>query len=509
MALMSLLIDSGNSPELLFGTRDNYHRLVEELRSGNLRKIATGIYTPNLIDSPEAIIRRNYHELLRQFYPNCVLSYKSALQRPEQTGGNLYLTVPTAKTRNSRKFPSLAVHIFPGAGQLPGDYKLADQVFNASLERAYIECMEPSRTLDGHRKGWTDEEAELAMEAFLARNVHAGSKDHILAIRNLGDSLGKSAAAERLVSLIETLLGKHQGKWRLLTQAGRARATGSPLDSTRVDIFRDLAIELTVAPHQEQPSDPYDPQGRDFFESYFSNYIEGTRFLVSEAWDICIHRRITNRPKDAHDVLGTYQQIVDKEWRGKTPKSAEEFLDILRKRHQLLMEKRPEVRPGQFKLANNQAGETVFVSPAMVEGTLKSGFEIIQQATTPFARALLTFFVIAEVHPFDDGNGRVARLCMNAELSAANQSRIVVPTNDRYSYVQCLKALSRGNNTKTFSRVMATLWQVSNSIPVGFDPSKTAWEQRRAFTEDEREMVLPARLLLLDHASDKQAGFKR
>lgn len=46
----------------------------------------------------------------------------------------------------------------------------------------------------------------------------------------------------------------------------------------------------------------------------------------------------------------------------------------------------------------------------------------------PFARAVFLMFLVSEVHPFDDGNGRIARVMMNAELTAARQARIVIPT---------------------------------------------------------------------------------
>ncbi len=36
--------------------------------------------------------------------------------------------------------------------------------------------------------------------------------------------------------------------------------------------------------------------------------------------------------------------------------------------------------------------------------------------------------LVTECHPFDDGNGRAARLMANAELSAAGQVRLVIPT---------------------------------------------------------------------------------
>jgi Fic family protein len=38
-------------------------------------------------------------------------------------------------------------------------------------------------------------------------------------------------------------------------------------------------------------------------------------------------------------------------------------------------------------------------------------------------------FLISEVHPFDDGNGRVARAFMNAELVAAGHCRILIPSD--------------------------------------------------------------------------------
>ena len=36
----------------------------------------------------------------------------------------------------------------------------------------------------------------------------------------------------------------------------------------------------------------------------------------------------------------------------------------------------------------------------------------------PFRRAAFIHFLISEVHPFADGNGRMARVMMNAELVA-------------------------------------------------------------------------------------------
>ena len=79
------------------------------------------------------------------------------------------------------------------------------------------------------------------------------------------------------------------------------------------------------------------------------------------------------------------------------------------------------------------------------------------------ARALLAMFIVAEVHPFADGNGRTVRLVMNAELSALNACRIIVPTLFREEYLDCLRALSRNGDPEPFLSAMQRIlrWTAS------------------------------------------------
>jgi Fic family protein len=58
-------------------------------------------------------------------------------------------------------------------------------------------------------------------------------------------------------------------------------------------------------------------------------------------------------------------------------------------------------------------------------------------------RALFLMLLITEVHPFEDGNGRVARLMMNAELSAIDQFKCMIPTVHRDNYLNGLRGVSR------------------------------------------------------------------
>jgi hypothetical protein len=63
-------------------------------------------------------------------------------------------------------------------------------------------------------------------------------------------------------------------------------------------------------------------------------------------------------------------------------------------------------------------------------------------------------FIVSEVHPFADGNGRTARLAMNAELTVASACRVIVPTLFREEYLDCLRVLSRNAEPKPFIAAM-------------------------------------------------------
>src|SRR5205807_8008083 len=117
-----------------------------------------------------------------------------------------------------------------------------------------------------------------------------------------------------------------------------------------------------------------------FFDAYFSNYIEGTEFEVDEALSIVFENRIPEkRPQDAHDILGTYRLLSDPQEMShsvvKEVDDLEAFLRLLQHRHHVLLAARPEGAPGEFKIQPNRAGNTIFVAPELVRGTLQKGVE--------------------------------------------------------------------------------------------------------------------------------------
>jgi hypothetical protein len=308
------------------------------------------------------------------------------------------------------------------------------------------------------------------------------------------------AAVERVRALLAAASGTYQDT-PIDSERLSARVGGTPYDAARVELFAKAVTELaSLAPRTRPVSGPgSDRRWLPFFEAYFSNYIEGTRFSVEEAYEIAIEGKVpAARPADAHDVSATYRIVNDTQLMTKVTRDAEDLLTILQDRHRVLMAGRPDKRPGQFKEIRNYAGATEFVSPKQLDGTLRAGWEHLSGIVDPFHRAVMMMFVISECHPFDDGNGRVARILTNAELVARGQHRIVIPTSYRNNYLAALNGVTYGNGVAAltsaldFSRrwVAAVDWSDWERCRADLDASN-AFEDPATAEHSGRRLRLP------------------
>lgn len=293
------------------------------------------------------------------------------------------------------------------------------------------------------------------------------------------------------------MLGTRDEK-KLSSAAAKARAKGMPYDAHRLELFTTLygALRrqvLPVRPALERTDEGV--RALAFFESYFSNYIEGTEFVVEEAADIVFRNKpMPTRPADAHDILGTYRIVSNSQEMGRVPGSADELLKLLKARHAVLLGGRPEKNPGSFKETINRAGETVFVAPELVTGTLMKGFEVYRALEDPLARAMYMMLLIAEVHPFADGNGRIARVMMNAELVHGERCRIIIPTVYREDYLLALRALTRSGNTEPYIRTLDRAQEFTASIDFSsYEQALSQLRESNAFLEPhEGRLRVPA-----------------
>lgn len=367
---------------------------------------------------------------------------------------------------------------------------------------ALLENMQPSRGAKG--KCLPRAKVEEILEKIC--RLHGDAELNRLRdeARAIAKDLGLTTEFTSLNQLFSAILGT--GDVKSLDHAvSRARSAQAPYDPDRIELLTRLtgALNADVLPRVQEPSlSPDAWRNRAFFEAYFSNYIEGTEFEVEEARDIVFQQKVSEaRPKDAHDIVGTFELIEDRAEAGLIAGSYDEFIDLLLRRHGVLMSARPEERLGQFKEKPNRAGSTHFVAPDLVRGTLREGFDLSRSLTEGFARALYFMFLVAEVHPFKDRNGRIARIFLNAELTRTGFSRIIVPTVLRDDYMLALKSLSNNALTEPFIRVMAKAQAFTASVDYAdFDACVRELERRNAFKESEE-----ARLIVVS-ASPRAGG---
>ncbi len=73
-------------------------------------------------------------------------------------------------------------------------------------------------------------------------------------------------------------------------------------------------------------------------------------------------------------------------------------------------------------------------------------------------------FMISEIHPLLDGNSRIARVMMNAELVKANQTRIIIPTMCRDDYLGALRRLTRNDDLTAHIRMLSKAQEFSATL---------------------------------------------
>lgn len=418
--------------------------ISDRVHHGELARLATGVYTRDVTSDPAAVTAREWLVIAGRMFPGAVITDRSAV-----TGGPADGVLYLARDGRARdvELPGLRVTARPGAGPLGGDIPLPGGLYQASRGRALAENARPSRSRAGRVRRTLDA-AELG--DWVGRLCQAEGPQRLERYREQADEVaGLVGTPEEAVKVLSQMIGAALGTQQISTssRALTARQKSLPYDQDRVRQFRQLVDSVRLSAPQNRPvTEPRDPRYAylPFFEAYFSNFIEGTEFELDEAVAIVYDgKQVPGRADDSHDLLGTCKVVADLAEMTTLAATSEEFLDLLRSRHATIMGGRPDKRPGFFKEAANRAGGSLFVLPGLVAGTLRAGWEGLAGLDTAFERAVYIMFLVAEVHPFDDGNGRVARVMTNAELASGGQARIIIPRVFRDDYLGGLRLLTR------------------------------------------------------------------
>jgi hypothetical protein len=474
---------------IIFSGGSDAHRkaISRRVSQGELVKIYPGIYTDEINGNLADIVNLNAWEIASHIAPGGTVSHRTGYNPRVTPEGYFFVT---SKSNKKVEMPGVTFVLIKGPAHIEGDKQLGDNnLYQSQFERMLIENLQRER---GIKKRLSKEDIEMILEEQLARGSATKLNQIRDRARDISVLLGMEKEFKILDGIIGALLTTHPVS-NLGSSAAKARAKGSPYDTNRVKMFESLAIDLDreYLPSYEMTTSDSVWRNFSFFESYFSNYIEGTKFTVEEANEIITSGvAIPAREEDSHDVLGTFKITSDKTGMNETPDSPESLIQLLQSRHSILLKARPAKHPGMFKDRNNQAGAYVFVNHQQVKGTLEKAWKYYDYLQTPVARAYYAMFITTEVHPFDDGNGRIARLMMNSELFAAGLNKILIPNIYRSDYLTALTAMSNNLNSIPLIKMLNRIFEFSSMLSQeSFEDMHGFLDSHNAFSDLDNEIL--------------------
>lgn len=269
--------------------------------------------------------------------------------------------------------------------------------------------------------------------------------------------------------------------WKIVESYIKSRKNHDPYDFRQTLNFNNLHENIKKSELRFNDAKPFN---LNFFEAYFSNYIEGTRLSLEDARGILEHHpAIIPAHRDEHDVLSTYNLTK------KSPvvwSSFSDFEDFILSTHaSLFSHRKDEISAGQYKTRSNRVGSTEFVHPDFVRGTLKKVFDLFQKMEDPSQSAVFLSTAFVCVHPFEDGNGRMSRLILNNILSQNKLERLIVPNVFREDYLLSLEAWSHQQDSQPLAKFWQKMSRISNEVnwSLSLDDITKELERKNAFSE--------------------------
>ncbi|CAG1771494.1 hypothetical protein BAC3_01856 [uncultured bacterium] len=185
--------------------------------------------------------------------------------------------------------------------------------------------------------------------------------------------------------------------------------------------------------------------------TYNSNAIEGNKLTLKETF-LVVNEGLTikGKPlkdhleaKDHHEALGYLYELIEHD--KKLPISEV----LIRNLHKLVV-RETDPLAGSYRTSNVMITGSKHTPPEAYEVArlmrdLTGWIRNNKKKLHPIELAALAHHKLVYIHPFFDGNGRVARLLMNLLLMREGYPLVVVLKNDRKKYYQMLERADKGN----------------------------------------------------------------
>src|SRR5438105_1549037 len=200
---------------------------------GELRKLGSRLYTRNLTEDPERLVRRSWYFLVSSYYPDALIADRTAIENKPAADGSVFLI---SKGTREVELPGLTLRPRKGPPAIDSDGRFAGGARLSSMSRAYLENMTPSRSRGGRvPRTLGRDEIEQRLDRLARQQGEAALNKLRDDARAIAGQLGLEEQFEELSALIGTFLGTRDVKTH--SAVGAARAAGSPFDPDRIALF--------------------------------------------------------------------------------------------------------------------------------------------------------------------------------------------------------------------------------------------------------------------------------
>jgi Fic family protein len=222
-----------------------------------------------------------------------------------------------------------------------------------------------------------------------------------------------------------------------------------------LDLFRPLDREVVAELKQRY----------DVRFTYHSNAIEGNTLSLRET-ALVLEQGITiggKSLKEHLEVIGHEQAIDYIESFAGAGAVIDEW--EIRQIHSLILRRIDPEMAGRFRQLDVKAAGTDYVYPPhyQVQELMTSFVQWLnsQEALDlhPIVYASVAHLRLVTIHPFQDGNGRLARLLMNLLLIRRGFSIAVIPIQQRAQYIDAIVEAQQGRGTEALIDLVANAAQ--------------------------------------------------
>jgi Fic family protein len=192
--------------------------------------------------------------------------------------------------------------------------------------------------------------------------------------------------------------------------------------------------------------------------TYTSNAIEGNTLTAVETTMVIEHGvTVGGKPlRDHLEAIDHFEAIhYVRDLARQTGPITE--LDVRNLHRLVVLRSKPDIAgryADQGRYILTEAGRHSFPSPAELPALMGDFAAWLGAAADTPEVAFAAHLRLVEIHPFNDGNGRTARLLMNLILIRGGYPAVAVRPEDRLAYIGALQVTQAGGGAEAFDRLL-------------------------------------------------------